>query len=273
MRSLRPRGFTLIELLVVIAIIAILAAILFPVFAQAKAAAKKTAGLNNHKQINMGQLMYLGDNEGVLNELWPGGCTDQAGKVGEPSSWMMVINPYVKNVDIFKCPTSTASNFGITYADRAKGSIGRNQKLGLYSNFRVESIARPGRPCYDLVPAAPVTESEIQYPAITVYSADSFDKTVGTTAPNGFWVDAGFGLGRRNGIADRHNGMTNLTFMDGHAKTHKALSVLSQIAINSGGAQYHEMTNYNPSKLIWDPTGANMNDNPDKYPSSCCTKP
>ena len=55
------RAFTLIELLVVIAIIAILAAILFPVFAQAKAAAKKTQEISNAKQLALGQMMYIGD--------------------------------------------------------------------------------------------------------------------------------------------------------------------------------------------------------------------
>jgi prepilin-type N-terminal cleavage/methylation domain-containing protein len=57
----RQKAFTLIELLVVIAIIAILAAILFPVFAQAKAAAKKTNDLSNQKQLGLGMLMYAGD--------------------------------------------------------------------------------------------------------------------------------------------------------------------------------------------------------------------
>jgi prepilin-type N-terminal cleavage/methylation domain-containing protein len=58
---MRSRGFTLIELLVVIAIIAILAAILFPVFAQAKEAAKKTQSLSNTKQLALGQLLYSND--------------------------------------------------------------------------------------------------------------------------------------------------------------------------------------------------------------------
>ncbi|HEU4752804.1 MAG TPA: prepilin-type N-terminal cleavage/methylation domain-containing protein, partial [Armatimonadota bacterium] len=63
----RPsRGFTLIELLVVIAIIAILAAILFPVFAQAKVAAKKTADLSNLKQIGTSVFLYAGDNDDFI---------------------------------------------------------------------------------------------------------------------------------------------------------------------------------------------------------------
>ena len=63
------KAFTLIELLVVIAIIAILAAILFPVFAQAKAAAKKTADLSNHKQIIAGIMLYAGDNDDQKDDL------------------------------------------------------------------------------------------------------------------------------------------------------------------------------------------------------------
>jgi len=64
------RGFTLIELLVVIAIIAILAAILFPVFAQAKAAAKRTSDLSNVKNITLGMYIYTGDSDDSLPPMW-----------------------------------------------------------------------------------------------------------------------------------------------------------------------------------------------------------
>ena len=64
------RGFTLIELLVVIAIIAILASILFPVFSQAKEAAKRTATLNNFKQVGTAMLMYVGDNDDCYPLAW-----------------------------------------------------------------------------------------------------------------------------------------------------------------------------------------------------------
>ena len=66
---MKRRGFTLIELLVVIAIIAILAAILFPVFAQAKEAAKKTSDLSNQKQLSLGHIMYSSDNDDYRTQL------------------------------------------------------------------------------------------------------------------------------------------------------------------------------------------------------------
>jgi prepilin-type N-terminal cleavage/methylation domain-containing protein len=93
------RAFTLIELLVVIAIIAILAAILFPVFAQAKAAAKKTVVLSNQKQIGLGLTMYQGDNEDTMNSY--------IARTGQPRSdnwrradivsWSDQVQPYLKN--------------------------------------------------------------------------------------------------------------------------------------------------------------------------------
>ena len=70
-RAVRPRGFTLIELLVVIAIIAILAGILFPVFAKARASARKTTGLSNLKQIGAALTMYTADYDEHLPNRWP----------------------------------------------------------------------------------------------------------------------------------------------------------------------------------------------------------
>ena len=89
------RAFTLIELLVVIAIIAILAAILFPVFAQAKAAAKKTVDLSNLKQIGTMIVLYGNDND----DRFP--LTSYPAK---GSSWPMQCQPYIKNWDLFRSP-------------------------------------------------------------------------------------------------------------------------------------------------------------------------
>ncbi|HEY0867898.1 MAG TPA: prepilin-type N-terminal cleavage/methylation domain-containing protein, partial [Fimbriimonas sp.] len=89
------KAFTLIELLVVIAIIAILAAILFPVFAQAKEAAKKTSCLSNIKQVALGQLMYAGDYDDAVAVAEYGG-NDAVPHV----TWTTTVHPYIKSGDL-----------------------------------------------------------------------------------------------------------------------------------------------------------------------------
>ena len=110
------RGFTLIELLVVIAIIAILAAILFPVFAQARAKARQTSCLSNTKQMALAVTMYLQDYEG---QFFPyressSGITDGATNAPGCTSqcypnyhfWPQIVNPYIKNYQVFGCPSA-----------------------------------------------------------------------------------------------------------------------------------------------------------------------
>src|SRR5881409_6940 len=101
MKSARRRAFTLIELLVVIAIIAILAAILFPVFAQAREKARQTACLSNMKQIGIGLIMYASD----YDSQYP---PSQLGTNGAPNlvSWPQIMQPYIKNEQVFVCPSS-----------------------------------------------------------------------------------------------------------------------------------------------------------------------
>ena len=119
------KAFTLIELLVVIAIIAILAAILFPVFAQAKAAAKKTAALSGAKQMGTALQMYMGDNEDVYPPAYyyrnpaASGSLDATGI----EHWSGFMQPYIKNWGIFVSPADGKGGLAPTnWDDRAGGT-------------------------------------------------------------------------------------------------------------------------------------------------------
>ncbi|GIK33004.1 MAG: prepilin-type N-terminal cleavage/methylation domain-containing protein [Armatimonadetes bacterium] len=125
------KAFTLIELLVVIAIIAILAAILFPVFAQAKVAAKKAAAISNQKQIGLAVLMYMADADDTYprnDDCYLNSSLNTAlnNQTGDPSpwcngtngypfrmnhySWQKWVVPYVKNIQLFEHPARTTIN-------------------------------------------------------------------------------------------------------------------------------------------------------------------
>ena len=102
MMKRRDAGFTLIELLVVIAIIAILAAILFPVFARTREKARSTACQSNLRQLGTAILMYRNDNDGRMPYMWLQGY-DSGGAMYY--RWIHVIYPYVQNEQIFSCPS------------------------------------------------------------------------------------------------------------------------------------------------------------------------
>jgi prepilin-type N-terminal cleavage/methylation domain-containing protein len=115
------RGFTLIELLVVIAIVAILAAILFPVFIQAKAKAKQAACMSNLKQIGTAFVLYMTDNDDVLPDRrdlklsLPGGYKPwTTWPTSDPrAGWVGVtMGPYLKSDEVLKCPGTEASPLG-----------------------------------------------------------------------------------------------------------------------------------------------------------------
>ncbi len=120
------RAFTLIELLVVIAIIAILAAILFPVFAQAKAAAKKTVCLSNQKQLGIMTALYAQD----ADDCYPisyFGSTISSSDPNDPNAgnntWVDLTEPYMKNKDVYRCPAESVAtghpksmSFPVNYA-------------------------------------------------------------------------------------------------------------------------------------------------------------
>jgi prepilin-type N-terminal cleavage/methylation domain-containing protein len=100
----RKRAFTLIELLVVIAIIAILAAILFPVFAQARAQARKTTCLSNVKQLGLACLMYTQDYDETFPMLFTKVAPDPQAFNFTTASWHNLVQPYVKNWGLMICP-------------------------------------------------------------------------------------------------------------------------------------------------------------------------
>jgi len=192
------RAFTLIELLVVIAIIAILAAILFPVFAQAKLQAKKAASLSNTKEVGLAELMYMNDSDDnfvlVYNAICGGGgasgsCTTPAmttqiqnGVNGaQINTWVYLTQPYIKNFGIMMDP-GIGDTGGLIL-----GSFSTRYNQDLYAQYGYNYMFLS--PWWDCVSALSRNSSQGVHPATTVM----FTTSQGfTTAPTRGWyaVDA-----------------------------------------------------------------------------------
>jgi len=139
------RGFTLIELLVVIAIIAILAAILFPVFAKAREKARQTSCLSNVKQLALAFHMYAQDYDGM-------GMQRDVGAAPNRYHWTKMVEPYVKNTQMFTCPStrlaSTCFDFSIPtsyaysfcFARGAEATIKSPSELLIFADWRASSV-------------------------------------------------------------------------------------------------------------------------------------
>ena len=209
------KGFTLIELLVVIAIIAILAAILFPVFARARAKAQQNNCLSNVKQMQLGLIMYASDN----NQMYP---LDVIGG-GTPTgpAWSSQILPYIKNAQIFICPSDTI----VTGTIGTTGSLlpGVGNTVTLQSYGRNEYINVGGNPGTNTIPIA---DSLIQYPAEMLGIMDAVQYIIpcgnDTAAAGGSTATSQMdqaSIGTLNvPVTVRHNNGCNQSYMDGHVK-------------------------------------------------------
>src|SRR5579859_4930752 len=139
-------GFTLIELLVVIAIIAILAAILFPVFAQAREKARAISCLSNEKQIGLATMMYVQDyDETYMWQPWPGKqCPDWNLPICQPQyGFYDLLQPYVKNQGLFSCPSNSDPYYSGNYPLNYKVNYGDNELLFTYKAVAEATLQAP----------------------------------------------------------------------------------------------------------------------------------
>jgi prepilin-type N-terminal cleavage/methylation domain-containing protein/prepilin-type processing-associated H-X9-DG protein len=141
---MKRRGFTLIELLVVIAIIAILAAILFPVFARAREKARQSSCLSNVKQISTGTIMYVQD----YDEKFPYYARGNYGPPDDPpwEFWPHQMQPYIKNWQVYRCPSSQFGGpmnyHGAYYEERPSYGM-TNELWKTSSGFMLAEVTAP----------------------------------------------------------------------------------------------------------------------------------
>ncbi len=205
------RAFTLIELLVVIAIIAILAAILFPVFAQAKEAAKRTQCLSNAKQESYAWLMYAQDSdETFLTQANSGGYDLQ--------EFQALLQPYVKNRAVFYCPTrTTVSDYCRTTANPSGRCLGYAPNFGIYSYNNGNGIFHMpvSDPNYGGSMWKGRSTSDVASASNTILVGDTNDTEMYTLS---FYFQTGEGETKG---AIRHGGNYQFLYVDGHSKNLK----------------------------------------------------
>ncbi len=164
-RDEKRTGFTLIELLVVISIIAILAAILFPVFARAREKARQASCQSNLKQLGIVVAMYLQDYDGY----YPFSNMNYINSAGASMWWVNVYDPYVKNKQVWICPTAgqfTTNSVITTYGINAYGSSYSGVAPYFGSGFGY-SQARPSTPDGNVL-----HEAAVLSPSQKIYAGD-----------------------------------------------------------------------------------------------------
>jgi len=251
----KRNGFTLIELLVVIAIIAILAAILFPVFAQAREKARSISCLSNLKQLGTAINMYVQD----YDETFPWFCYGQSvdcNPVPAPnvaSEWPVSVYPYVKNLGVYKCPSH--QGFCVPAAVRRQSPWAENPQATMSYGYN------------EFFSYQAVTLARLGFPAETIFLADSMCSWLGGYWQNadkswmwriihsggGAWPPCGCprpGPNVNIGQYSRHQGGNNILFCDGHAKWYKAEATRTLRGNSGGTLRYREDEwNGNPPTL------------------------
>jgi len=256
--SRKRSAFTLIELLVVIAIIAILAAILFPVFAQAREKARQTSCLSNEKQIGLAALQYAQDFDETMPQLYY--------FKNSPSTvhWMDLLYPYIKSEAIFTCPSRNGdTNDPNNYAQYVwVGNTGAMAAIGGKRTYHYGTYAINGTydGSYGSVIGTPL--SNIIHPASTVFacegaipvyptnndvdSSTNFDWGVGTsTTYYQSWIvttskPPKVSANNADRVFAPHFARTNISWCDGHSSNMdlKALMLARQIRGTSKYAAY-----------------------------------
>lgn len=238
---MKPRAFTLIELLVVIAIIAILAAILFPVFAQAKDSAKNSALLSNIKQTSTGAIMYGADNDDLFPLSWQ--RTDPTGQ--GYWSWQGAIMPYTKNWGVMLNPKLTPPSGDYAYWFRLHhmgqlpraAAITNAAVLGYYqSNWGITGDANVksdgvfgGGQGYGYGTAASLSQSEVANIAenVLLTEAGAWDYMIGPYGATNPFVFCGNWVAPYNPWPTIYAGPTTTTRPD-----------LGRTGIQAGGCYY-----------------------------------
>ncbi|NLO05795.1 MAG: DUF1559 domain-containing protein [candidate division WS1 bacterium] len=208
---MRRNGFTLIELLVVIAIIAILAAILFPVFARAREKARQSSCLSNVKQIMLGCLMYVQDYDETLpsgTSYWmaPGGGGVSGSTLPDGGPWFALIMPYINNVQVLVCPSHKYTQ---TWTNAANYPVwsewnGTVLSYGANMDLRHRLMAVLKQPAEWVWLTEYNTFSQYWYPEASTHC---------NTSPNDGYRPWG------SRAKFEHNDQMNVGFLDGHAKS------------------------------------------------------
>ena len=201
------KAFTLIELLVVIAIIALLAAILFPVFARARENARRSSCANNLKQIGLGMQQYVQD----ADELYPPGQPTNTAAPGTGSTFVTLLRPYMKNEQIFICPSAASKTVTTTIPTVSTSDFRWNAPAPPWNAASTGSYGVNG----NLIKTAPVALADVQKSSKTFLSFDCawYEGTQVTDNPV-------------RGAIKRHLDGANFVFADGHVKNYSSDKLL-----------------------------------------------